>query len=108
MAKLVDALVSGTSVSDDVQVRVLFWALKKIKDKRNKKQERNLFIRSWVLGLGSCIFYLGSLILCPDGEIGRHASLRGWCQQWCASSSLVLGTIKNQVEIISLVFSFII
>jgi hypothetical protein len=26
MAKLVDALVSGTSVSDDVQVRVLFWA----------------------------------------------------------------------------------
>jgi hypothetical protein len=27
MAKLVDALVSGTSVSDDVQVRVLFWAL---------------------------------------------------------------------------------
>ena len=33
MAKLVDALVSGTSVSNDVQVRVLFWALKKIKDK---------------------------------------------------------------------------
>ena len=28
MAKLVDALVSGTSVSNDVQVRVLFWALK--------------------------------------------------------------------------------
>jgi hypothetical protein len=27
MAKLVDALVSGTSVSNDVQVRVLFWAL---------------------------------------------------------------------------------
>ena len=26
MAKLVDALVSGTSVSNDVQVRVLFWA----------------------------------------------------------------------------------
>ena len=28
MAKVVDALVSGTSVSNDVQVRVLFWALK--------------------------------------------------------------------------------
>jgi hypothetical protein len=28
----------------------------------------------------------------PDGEIGRHASLRGWCSQGCASSSLVLGT----------------
>lgn len=26
MAELVDALVSGTSVSNDVQVRVLFWA----------------------------------------------------------------------------------
>ncbi len=26
MAKVVDALVSGTSVSNDVQVRVLFWA----------------------------------------------------------------------------------
>jgi hypothetical protein len=32
MAKLVDALVSGTSVSNDVQVRVLFWAQKKIKE----------------------------------------------------------------------------
>ena len=28
MAKLVDALVSGTSVRKDVQVRVLFWAQK--------------------------------------------------------------------------------
>ena len=27
MAELVDALVSGTSVGYDVQVRVLFWAL---------------------------------------------------------------------------------
>jgi hypothetical protein len=61
MAKLVDALVSGTSVSNDVQVRVLFWA-----------QQKKLF--------------------CPDGEIGRHASLRGWCRLRCASSSLVLGT----------------
>lgn len=29
MAELVDALVSGTSVSNDVQVRVLFWAPQK-------------------------------------------------------------------------------
>ena len=28
MAELVDALVSGASVSNDVQVRVLFWAQK--------------------------------------------------------------------------------
>ncbi len=28
MAELVDALVSGTSVRKDVQVRVLFWAQK--------------------------------------------------------------------------------
>ncbi len=26
---MVDALVSGTSVSNDVQVRVLFWALQR-------------------------------------------------------------------------------
>ncbi len=30
MAELVDALVSGTSVRKDVQVRVLFWAHFKI------------------------------------------------------------------------------
>lgn len=30
MAKLVDALVSGTSVLTDVQVRVLFWAHRNI------------------------------------------------------------------------------
>ena len=31
----------------------------------------------------------------PDGEIGRHATLRGWCRLRCASSSLVLGTRKK-------------
>ena len=30
MAELVDALVSGTSVRKDVQVRVLFWAQKTV------------------------------------------------------------------------------
>ncbi len=35
--------------------------------------------------------------LCPDGEIGRHASLRGWCLQGRASSSLVLGTNEFKV-----------
>ena len=29
---MVDALVSGTSVSNDVQVRVLFWALRDASD----------------------------------------------------------------------------
>ena len=104
MAKLVDALVSGTSVSDDVQVRVLFWALKKIKDKRYKIQDtrkkEDYFYHLW-----SWVFILGSLKYCPDGEIGRHASLRGWCRLRCASSSLVLGTIKSQVEILILAFS---
>jgi hypothetical protein len=73
MAKLVDALVSGTSVSNDVQVRVLFWA--QIGTKAFKPFSR------------------------PDGEIGRHASLRGWCRQRCASSSLVLGTNSFQLLI---------
>jgi hypothetical protein len=40
---------------------------------------------------------------CPDGEIGRHASLRGWCRFRCASSSLVLGT---KVEIKSKALKF--
>ena len=33
MAELVDALVSGTSVRKDVQVRVLFWAQKGLIEK---------------------------------------------------------------------------
>ena len=28
----------------------------------------------------------------PGGEIGRHATLRGWCRLRHASSTLVLGT----------------
>ncbi len=47
MAELVDALVSGTSISNDVQVRVLFWAHKEMQK------------------------------ICPGGGIGRHATLRG-------------------------------
>ena len=37
----------------------------------------------------SCIFALG---FSPGGEIGRHATLRGWCRLRRASSTLVLGT----------------
>jgi hypothetical protein len=33
---------------------------------------------------------------CPGGEIGRHASLRGWCPHGRASSSLVLGTFFHR------------
>ncbi len=40
MAKLVDALVSGTSVSNDVQVRVLFWAQEEAKSKERRAQGR--------------------------------------------------------------------
>ena len=32
MAELVDALVSGTSISNDVQVRVLFWAPEEVQN----------------------------------------------------------------------------
>ena len=34
---MVDALVSGTSVSNDVQVRVLFWALRDTSLGRNNQ-----------------------------------------------------------------------
>jgi hypothetical protein len=53
MAKLVDALVSGTSISNDVQVRVLFWAQTKTKDKRNKTKRNNNYFY-----LFTFIFYL--------------------------------------------------
>ena len=81
MAKLVDALVSGTSVSNDVQVRVLFWAQKwrSAESAEHRATDPELVA-------------LSPELLRPDGEIGRHASLRGWCSQGCASSSLVLGT----------------
>jgi hypothetical protein len=65
MAKLVDALVSGTSVSNDVQVRVLFWAQVKTKDKSKKtkvkrqKQVRKILLPSSFYLL-SFIFYLDS------------------------------------------------
>jgi hypothetical protein len=87
MAKLVDALVSGTSVSNDVQVRVLFWAHEKTKDKSRKT--KGFLLLSFYFYLLSCFR--------PDGEIGRHASLRGWCRLRCASSSLVLGTKKTRL-----------
>jgi hypothetical protein len=40
MAKLVDALVSGTSVSNDVQVRVLFWAQKEAQSAEQRAQSK--------------------------------------------------------------------
>jgi hypothetical protein len=44
--------------------------------------------------------------LSPDGEIGRHASLRGWCPYGCASSSLVLGTKETSKEIWEFFYAF--
>jgi hypothetical protein len=90
MAKLVDALVSGTSVSNDVQVRVLFWAPKKRRAQSGEQRAG---------GNQACSEpnALSPELSRPDGEIGRHASLRGWCRLRCASSSLVLGT-KDQLS----------
>ena len=51
MAKLVDALVSGTSVSNDVQVRVLFWAQERCKGV--KAQGRKGSIRGTPVKFGS-------------------------------------------------------
>jgi hypothetical protein len=73
MAELVDALVSGTSVRKDVQVRVLFRA-------------------QFSPEADDLKFNMYCLIKCPGGGIGRHTSLRGWRRQKRASSSLVLGT----------------
>jgi|WetSurMetagenome_2_1015567.scaffolds.fasta_scaffold512154_1 hypothetical protein len=56
MAELVDALVSGTSIRKDVQVRVLFQA--------------RFFPETGIRH--KYVPY------CPDGGIGRHTSLRGW------------------------------
>ncbi len=42
----------------------------------------------------------------PDGEIGRHATLRGWCRLRCASSSLVLGTRKEVEKVSQPLFSY--
>ena len=95
MAKLVDALVSGTSVSNDVQVRVLFWAPNKCRALSPECRADNPELQA-----------LSPELIRPDGEIGRHASLRGWCSQGCASSSLVLGT-KNQIVFTVWFFYFI-
>ena len=62
MAELVDALVSGTSVRKDVQVRVLFWVQTRFNDSR--------FFGILESGI---IKYKIS----PGGGIGRHATLRG-------------------------------
>jgi hypothetical protein len=45
MAKLVDALVSGTSVSNDVQVRVLFWAQQRVPRHKGKAVIKYLFFK---------------------------------------------------------------
>jgi hypothetical protein len=99
MAKLVDALVSGTSVSNDVQVRVLFWAPPKRRAQSGERRAKRKKFCPEPNALSPELFR-------PDGEIGRHASLRGWCSQGCASSSLVLGT-KTRLFLQSGFFYFI-
>ncbi len=114
MAKLVDALVSGTSVSNDVQVRVLFWAQKTVQWRKGSTAQRLDSIKFFscsivnVRSISHCAIAPLCLLafLRPDGEIGRHASLRGWCSQGCASSSLVLGTNDKTRLILQSGFSF--
>jgi hypothetical protein len=116
MAKLVDALVSGTSVSNDVQVRVLFWALKWFSAQSAEQRAVNPELKAlspelkWRRAqsaerreVNPELKALSPELNRPDGEIGRHASLRGWCSQGCASSSLVLGT-KKEADIQPLFF----
>ena len=42
----------------------------------------------------------------PGGEIGRHATLRGWCRLRHASSTLVLGT-HHQAPMAELVDAYV-
>ena len=49
-------------------------------------------------------YYIGYIfvfiILREDGEIGRHATLRGWCTKVHGSSSLLLRTNKKKLFLI--------
>jgi hypothetical protein len=51
MAKLVDALVSGTSVSNDVQVRVLFWAQKEAQSAEQRAWSKSDYTEPSALSL---------------------------------------------------------
>lgn len=59
--------------------------------------KRNIFLHGGWRGSYNFYIFAPQNLFCPDGEIGRHASLRGWCRQRCASSSLVLGTFKGEL-----------
>ena len=67
LAELVDALVSGTSVRKDVQVRVLFWV-----QQNDFRIQR--FQDSKISGFQNQELWN---YFCPGGGIGRHATLRG-------------------------------
>ena len=63
MAKLVDALVSGTSVSNDVQVRVLFWAHNRRAKDKSHRDKRNLAL---IFILLSFILILAQMVKLVD------------------------------------------
>ncbi len=68
MAKLVDALVSGTSVSDDVQVRVLFWAQGKVQRRKGATAQRRIGKKAFNLKSSFCLRFkrfLASVPLSP-------------------------------------------
>ena len=58
-----------------------------------RKKKMKIFLKV-VVALKKVVFL--QPISSPGGEIGRHATLRGWCRLRHASSTLVLGTDSNR------------
>ena len=54
-----------------------------------RKKKMKIFLKV-VVALKKVVFL--QPISSPGGEIGRHATLRGWCRLRHASSTLVLGS----------------
>lgn len=55
-------------------------------------------MKKWHRWLEYLVFTFTFAVLCPGGEIGRHAILRGWCEYSRASSNLVLGTERTLIR----------
>ena len=48
-----------------------------------------------------------TLLLCPGGEIGRHASFRCWCSSGRGGSSPLLGTITHSPFLFNLITQWV-
>ena len=62
-----------------------------------RKKKMKIFLKV-VVALKKVVFL--QPISSPGGEIGRHATLRGWCRLRHASSTLVLGSRGVQVRLL--------